>query len=89
MNKTIGNSLKTLRERIGTWQSFIAKEIGTVAQLAIFCYEKGQNDIPNNILLWNAEYWDFSHDYIFVQTDKPQGKMYDYAPKAIDNEKMQ
>lgn len=89
MNKTIGNRLKTLRESIGKSQSFIAKEIGTVAQPAIFRYESGQSDVPNNILLWYADYFDVSLDYIFGRTDKPQGKMYDCTPKAIDNEKMQ
>lgn len=89
MNKKIGNRLKTLRESIGKSQSFIAKEIGTVAQPAIFRYESGQSDVPNNILLWYADYFDVSLDYIFGRTDKPQGKMYDYNPKVFDDEKMQ
>lgn len=89
MNKTIGNRLKGLRESIGKSQSFIAKEIGTVAQPAIFRYESGQSDVPNNILLWYADYFDVSLDYIFGRTDKPQGKLYDYNPKAFDDENMQ
>ena len=89
MNKTIGNRLKELRESIGKSQAFIAKEIGTVAQPAIFRYESGQSDVPNAILLWYADYFDVSLDYIFGRTDKPQGKLYDYNPKAFDDEKMQ
>ena len=89
MNKTIGNRLKELRESIGKSQAFIAKEIGTVAQPAIFRYENGQSDVPNAILLWYADYFDVSLDYIFGRTDKPQGKLYDYNPKAFDDEKMQ
>lgn len=64
-----------MRESIGKSQAFIAKEIGTVAQLAIFRYENGQSDV--------------SLDYIFGRTDKPQGKLYDYNPTAFDDEKMQ
>ena len=89
MNKIIGNRLKELRESIGKSQAFIAKEIGTVAQPAIFRYESGQSDVPNAILLWYADYFDVSLDYIFGRTDKPQGKLYDYNPKAFDDEKMQ
>ena len=89
MNNTIGNRLKTLRESIGKSQSFIAKEIGTVAQPAIFRYESGQSDVPNAILLWYADYFDVSLDYIFGRTDKPQVKLYDYNTKVFDDEKMQ
>ena len=89
MNNTIGNRLKTLRESIGKTQAFIAKESGTVAQPAIFRYESGQSDVPNAILLWYADYFDVSLDYIFGRTDKPQGKLYDYNPKVFDDEKMQ
>ena len=87
MNNTIGNRLKTLRESIGKSQSFIAKEIGTVAQPAIFRYESGQSDVPNAILLWYADYFDVSLDYIFGRTDKPQGILYDYNPKTLDDKK--
>ncbi|HIT16889.1 MAG TPA: helix-turn-helix transcriptional regulator [Candidatus Caccosoma faecigallinarum] len=85
----IGQRLKELREGIGKSQAFIAKEIGTIAQPAIFRYENGQSDVPNAILLWYADYFDVSLDYIFGRTDKPQGKLYDYNPKAFDDEKMQ
>ena len=90
MNNTIGNRLKTLRESIGKSQSFIAKEIGTVAQPAIFRYESGQSDVPNAILLWYADYFDVSLDYIFGRCDNPQGKLYDYQSKVLKaNKQMQ
>ena len=81
--------MRTLREGVGKTQAFIASEIGTVAQSAIFRYESRQSDVPNAILLWYADYFDVSLDYIFGRTDKPQGKLYDYNPKAFDDEKMQ
>lgn len=89
MVNMIGQRLKELREGIGKSQASIAKEIGTIAQPAIFRYENGQSDVPNAILLWYADYFDVSLDYIFGRTDKPQGKLYDYNPKAFDDEKMQ
>ena len=88
-SKIIGERLRTLREGVGKTQAYIASEIGTVAQSAIFRYESGQSDVPNAILLWYADYFDVSLDYIFGRTDKPQGKLYDYNPKAFDDEKMQ
>ena len=51
MVNMIGQRLKELREGIGKSQAFIAKEIGTIAQPAIFRYENGQSDVPNAILL--------------------------------------
>ena len=89
MVNIIGQRLKELREGIGKSQAFIAKEIGTVAQPAIFRYESGQSDVSNAILLWYADYFDVSLDYIFGRTDKPQGKLYDYNPKVFDDERMQ
>ena len=89
-NKIIGERLKTLRESIGKTQVFIAKANGTVAQSAIFRYENGQSDVPNNILLWYADYFDVSLDYIFGRTDNPQGKLYNYQPQFMKNgEEMQ
>ena len=87
MNLTIGNRLKALRESIGKSQAFIAKEIGTVAQPAIFRYENGQSDVPNDILLWYADYFDVSLDYIFGRTDKPQGKLTITIPKPSTTRK--
>ena len=89
MVNIIVQRLKELREGIGKSQAFIAKEIGTIAQPAIFRYENGQSDVPNAILLWYADYFDVSLDYIFGRTDKPQGKLYDYNPKVFDDERMQ
>ena len=43
--KIIGERLRTLRESVGKTQAFIASEIGTVAQSAIFRYENGMPTI--------------------------------------------
>lgn len=60
-----------------------------MSQSGLNRYETGVSETPNGILLWYADYFDVSLDYIFGRTDKPQGKLYDYNPKAFDDEKMQ
>jgi len=89
-NKIIGERLRTLRESVKKTQAKIAEANGTVAQSAIYRYESGQTDVPNNVLLWYADYFDVSLDYIYGRTDKPQGKLYDFQPKIMkDNKQMQ
>ncbi|MGN0813379.1 MAG: helix-turn-helix domain-containing protein [Candidatus Coproplasma sp.] len=89
-NKIIGNRLKSLREGINKTQVNIAEANGKIAQSAVFRYESGKSDVPNSILLWYADYFDVSLDYIFGRTDNPQGKLYDYQPKVLkDNKQMQ
>lgn len=86
-NKTIGARLRTLREGIGKTQAKIAEANGTVAQSAIYRYESGQTDVLNNVLLWYADFFDVSLDYIFGRTDNPQGKLYDFQPKPLKENK--
>ena len=52
-----------------------------MAQSSINRYENGYSDVPIAILLWYADYFDVSLDYIFGRTDNPQGKLYEYKPK--------
>ena len=85
----IGERLKQLRESVKLSQAKIAAINGTVAQSAINRYENGHSDVPNELLIWYAEYFDVSLDYIFGRTDKPQGKLYDYRPKILEDERMQ
>ena len=44
-------------------------------------YENGKATPPLELLLWYADYFDVSLDYIFGRTDDPQGKLYQYNPK--------
>lgn len=88
-NNIIGNRLKTLRESIKISQAKIAKLNGTVAQSAINRYENGNSEPSFDILLWYADYFDVSLDYIFGRTDKPQGKLFKYEPKIfVEDEKI-
>lgn len=84
----ISQRLRTLRENLGKSQAQLAQLNGTVTQPAIYRYERGVTDVPNDILLWYADFFDVSLDYIYGRTDQPQGKLYNYVPKAIDDDKM-
>ena len=79
---TIGRRLKVLREGIGFSQKKIS-ELLDVAQSGVNRYEKDQSEAPYRILLWYADYFDVSLDYIFCRTEKPQGKLYEYEPEAL------
>ncbi|MET0017949.1 helix-turn-helix domain-containing protein [Oscillibacter sp.] len=77
----IGTRLKTLREGIHLSQAKMATLIGT-NQTTIARVETGHTSPPLKLLLWYADYFDVSMDYIFCRTDKPQGKLYKSKPKA-------
>ena len=77
--KAIAERLKTLRENLGVSQSKLAEEIGTT-QASVNRYENGKVTPPAETLLWYADRFDVSLDYIFGRTELPQGKLYKYRP---------
>jgi transcriptional regulator with XRE-family HTH domain len=80
--------MRTLREGVKLSQAKVAALIGTT-QASINRYENEIGLPPHKTLLWYADYFDVSMDYIYGRTDQPQGKLYDYRPKIIeDNEEM-
>jgi len=86
--KVVGERLRFLREGVKLSQTKIAKLIGTT-QASINRYETDLTSPPYETLLWYADYFDVSLDYIFGRTDKPQGTLYKYQPKiAEDSEEM-
>jgi len=85
--KELGARLRILREGIGLSQAKIGKLIGT-SQVSINRYENGGGFPPPKTLLWYADYFDVSMDYIFARTEKPQGKLYDFQPKIENNDDM-
>ena len=90
VNKNIGGRIRHLRESMKLSQTKIDLENGTITQSAINRYESGKSEIPNEILLWYADFFDVSLDYIFCRTDEPQGKLYKYQPKIpLDDKKME
>ena len=87
--KEVGERLRSLREGIKLSQAKIAGIIGT-SQVSINRYESGAAAPPLKTLLWYADYFDVSMDYIFGRTDNPQGELYEYKPKIGEsNEEMQ
>ena len=80
--------LRTLREKMGMSQAKLAKEIG-VTQASVNRYETARTTPPVKVLLFYADRFDVSLDYIFGRTEKPQGKLYNYQPKpAVDSDEM-
>ena len=85
--KEIGERLRLLREGIKFSQVKIAGMLQTT-QASINRYENAIGSPPLKVLLWYADYFDVSMDYIFARTDQPQGKLYDFKPKIENNEDM-
>jgi len=89
MTAVFSERLRTLREGNKLSQAKLAKLAGTI-QTNINRYEKQVNAPPHELLLWYADFFDVSMDYIYGRTDKPQGINYTFNPKTItDNTEMQ
>jgi len=71
MNK-LGGRLRELREVAGLSQTKLAEYVGT-NQSSVNRYENGKTMPPPEILLWYAEYFDVSLDYIYGRTNDPRG----------------
>ena len=69
------NRLRDLREDKDLLQKDVAKEIG-IRQRGYSHYETGENNIPNNILIKLAYFYNTSIDYILGITNekKPYSK---------------
>lgn len=78
----VGERLRVLRDGLKISQAKIASMIDTT-QSNINRYETNKTFPPPTTLLWYADYFDVSLDYIFGRTDEPRGKLYDYQPEAI------
>jgi transcriptional regulator with XRE-family HTH domain len=79
----IAKRLRSLREGLKLKQKQIGEMLG-ITQTSVFRYENDSADVPPETLLWYADYFDVSLDYIFGRTDKPQGKNFKYEPKPIE-----
>lgn len=89
-NKIIGQRLKDLRHSVKLSQMKLCKIHGGISQSGLNRYENGISEVPNALLLWYADYFDVSLDYIFGRCDEPQGKLYEYKPRVFeDDERMQ
>lgn len=85
--QAVSQKIRLLRESINIPQTKLAELSGST-QSSINRYENGQSTPPLELLLWYADYFDVSLDYIFGRTDKPEGKLYNYIPQySNDDEK--
>ena len=82
---TVAERIKILRESAKLSQSKIGALYG-VKQSSVNRYENALAEAPYETLLWYADYFDVSMDYIFGRTDKPQGKLYDFHPKVYNED---
>ncbi len=86
--KEIGQRLRLLRHSVHASQSKLAIALGST-QSALNRYENGQATPPVEFFVRVADFFDVSLDYIFCRTDQPEGKLYEFRPKAtLENEDM-
>lgn len=79
----IAKRLKSLRESVNLSQAKLAALMGAT-QASVNRYENGQTTPPLKILLWYADFFDVSMDYIFARTEQPEGRLYEHKPKVIE-----
>lgn len=86
--KIVAERIKQLREGAKLSQMKICKLNGYNQSSLARC-ESGQGSPPLKLLLWYADYFDVSMDYIFGRTDAPQGKLYSFNPRVpADSEQL-
>lgn len=83
--EVIGTRLRSLRECAELSQAKMAAMVG-ITQASINRYEMGQVAPPLKTLLWYADYFDVSLDYLFGRTDQPQGKLYECRPEVRERQ---
>jgi transcriptional regulator with XRE-family HTH domain len=76
----VAERLKQLRESAKLSQMKLCGLSGTL-QSSLARYEQCRANPPLKLLLWYADYFDVSLDYIFGRTDSPEGKLYAYNPR--------
>ena len=64
--------IRELREDKDLTQAAFAEILG-MSQTGYSKYETGENDIPTNILIKMAKYYDTSVDYLLGLTDEKKG----------------
>ena len=80
--KETGSRLRALRESLHLSQAKLAEALETT-QSSINRYENENSEAPYYVLLWYADYFNVSLDYIFGRTENPFGKYFVYQPGAV------
>ena len=84
MTEIFSERLRTLREGMKMSQAKIAELVGTT-QVSINRYENSVGLPPHKTLLWYADYFDVSMDYLYGRTDQPHGMHYEFRPKLMED----
>ncbi len=87
LNDIVSKRLKELRAGVKLSQAKLAAKLG-VAQPLIARYETGEHLPPIELLIKYADYFDISMDFLVGRADSPQGKLYQYQPKELNDDKM-
>ena len=88
MDHEIGKRMKSLRESVKLSQTAIAERAHST-QATIAKTETGAIGPSLKLLMWYADYFDVSMDYLCCRTDKPEGRLYEHKPKIeVDSEEM-
>lgn len=58
-----------------------------MAQSTVNRYETGYSTAPLKTLVWYADNFDVSMDYLCCRTDRPEGRLYEFKPKVLDDNK--
>lgn len=77
----IGKRMQELRKSAGMTQTDVAKLCGS-NQTTIAKMEMGQTRPSVDILIWWANYFDVSMDYLCCRTDNPHGATYEARPRV-------
>lgn len=77
----IGKRMKQLREVYQLSQAELAKLCGS-NQATIAKMETGKTAPSLKILIWMADYFDVSMDYLCCRTNQPEGKLYQSRPNG-------
>lgn len=84
LNMSIGQRMKELREASHLSQKAIAQLAGS-NQATVAKTETGKMAPSVKLLIWWADYFDVSLDYLCCRTDQPQGKLYECKPRMSIN----
>ena len=87
LNDIVSKRIRELLNGIKVSQAKLAEKLDTKQPL-LARYETGEHLPTLELLIRYADYFDVSLDYLVGRTDSPQGKLYDYQPKAINDDKM-
>lgn len=85
LDESIGSRIRHLRIRNNMSQNQVANLLG-VSQVAIAKYEKGAVALSSSTLLWYADYFGVSMDYLFGRSGKEGRILEDNVLAAIQEQ---